>query len=206
MNVSVNTMKPIAAILLYRGEAINSEDNDVSEYYAESLMISDDGKFNNPIPLAKSSLTEIAKLAEYQQDHFFCQGILPKNLVHLSNNKIVWIRKEQKTNICYSDGFEGICWQPELVFSFDGNLTVYPHKKGKLYKYPYSNQHGASICMGSFKFKFESYEVNDAMPYIESAFFNTIFTGSSTKWKKSFKTQEKYKYPKKSIKTINDLI
>ena len=120
------------------------------------------------------------------QKKYFIKGMIPRNIHYfdVESLHVIWTTEEKQMEQLFTDdkienGFYPV---PKLLWKFHkGNLSIYAYKieKGKivLYNAPFLNTSlNGSVCSGSIKYDFDTFDYAKIIQIIESKFYNSYFT------------------------------
>ena len=183
-NQDINTTsKPVFAIVGYEGENGYA---DLKYFPIENNSIGAEIPFDNECLIdLKESVNTID--ATHKKELCF-KSIIPKNIVCFQNNNIIWTVNETKKHLYFDNDIklnDGYYHLPKLLFAFiNKTLFVYAIKNGaiqentELFNAPFLNVYqNGSICMGNVNTDISKFSyIEDAIQYLESAFFKSIFT------------------------------
>lgn len=190
---------------------VANKDNE-GDYYIESHRIDAQGCMLEGVPLSKECITDLVGgfSAEYSNIPF---GMIPPNLLHADNrvghNKYIWYNPPRQRMMYFRQDLNienDFYYVPGVVYVVDNNsLNIYAFKGKKpvnqLYKAPFFNVTGASVCLGNAKLDYpEEPSFSDILEYWEKKFWLSEFSYlggnsnptqnnlylSTKKWKEQF--------------------
>lgn len=154
----------------------------ISSYDANSDTYSD---FK---PITEETFETLNKFfkKKIKQKKYFIKGMIPRNIHYfdVENLHVIWTTEEKQMEQLFTDDKikNGVYPVPKLLWKFHkGNLCIYAYKieKGKivLYNAPFLNTSLAgSVCSGSIKYDFDTFDYLKIIQIIESKFYNSYFT------------------------------
>jgi PRTRC genetic system protein B len=149
-------------------------------------------------PMTTESLKSIFKFVnnDNEESDYGFKGLIPSYVLSFKTDekRIIWRTPPRIKTLLFKENLPIETAEypiPELLWKLTKNgLSIYalktpfdetPSMKSKVYQAPFFNvSSGGSVCMGNAKFSTVNNYYEDIMVAVENAFFNSIFTHSST--------------------------
>ena len=156
-----------------------------------------DGKVGQQLPFSKKTVKSIFNVLykkEDEKEDYRFKSLIPSTLLFVNPNRnhptFVWYSDAKTRFIEYSDeSLSGNYPTPKTLFKYHkGKLQVFALKKGtingdsELYQAPYYNVYtNGGVCMGNVNYSIEEFTyIEDTIQFLEQAFFQSVFTHSSS--------------------------
>lgn len=221
LSESEDKFNPIMALVVYESS---------NDFYIESHEIDNKGRMLAGVPLSKESISEIIETfsVEYSETPY---GRTPSHMLYIDNRqgseKYIWYNPPQKRMMYFSKKLKikdqeyfvpGVIYEVESdtmnIYAFKGKK---PRVNQKLYKAPFFNVTGSSVCLGNANIsKPKDLTYEQLIDYWEKRFWQTEFThlgGNSNPTKNNLVTTTKkwikefdYSELVESSKTLNMLL
>lgn len=217
---SAGVSKPVIALVAYK-------DKD-SEYYIESHTIDPEGRLLEGVPLSKECISDLVSGFSLEQSQM-PSGKIPANLLYADNRtgheRYVWFNPPGQRMMYFTKDLNlenAMYYIPGVLYvATNISLHIYAFKGkkpvNKLYKAPFFNVTGSSVCLGNASLDYpESPDYNDLLLYWEKKFWMTEFSHlgghsnptksnlftATQKWQDEFDYEELLPYDE----TLKDLI
>jgi len=167
--------------------------NDKDEFSDLKYYPIKNNEFQAEIPFTNDCLKELKKASEVietiEKKELNFKGLIPKNVIFFKNKDLIWTIEPSQKYLYFSKHFvlnDNYYHLPKLLFAYiDSKLHIYAIKSNDeindkiiLYNAPFLNVNSeGSVCMGNTNIKIDKFFfVENAIQYLENAFFKSIFT------------------------------